>query len=192
MSFSCRGDHWCATAHHYPVCGRVCVCIAGLYSSLEARFVHDPTTRAHLLVEGTHFLTWDRNVSSQLCIDSCVTPALTVRALLQMYLFALFLRVLLSWFPGIDWNSNPWTFLRLVSHTHGSCPTVKLAVLRVCHNPRMIGLPKGNKGLRGWQQYNGLPHDAVYVSLSRYLAGFVYIHKHVCCRTAVRGVSWPF
>ena len=34
--------------------------------------------------------------------------------LVQMYLFLLFMRVLLSWFPSIDWNSNPWTFLRLV------------------------------------------------------------------------------
>lgn len=32
----------------------------------------------------------------------------------QMYLFALFMRVLLSWFPSIDWNTQPWTFLRLV------------------------------------------------------------------------------
>ncbi len=32
-----------------------------------------------------------------------------------MYLFCLFMRVLLSWFPGIDWNAQPWTFLRLVS-----------------------------------------------------------------------------
>ena len=31
-----------------------------------------------------------------------------------MYLFLLFMRVLLSWFPGIDWNAQPWTFLRLV------------------------------------------------------------------------------
>jgi uncharacterized protein YggT (Ycf19 family) len=34
--------------------------------------------------------------------------------LLQMYVFCLFMRVLLSWFPGIDWNAQPWTFLRLV------------------------------------------------------------------------------
>lgn len=33
----------------------------------------------------------------------------------QMYLFCLFMRVLLSWFPGIDWNVQPWAFLRLVS-----------------------------------------------------------------------------
>jgi hypothetical protein len=33
---------------------------------------------------------------------------------LQMYVFCLFMRVLLSWFPGIDWNAQPWTFLRLV------------------------------------------------------------------------------
>jgi hypothetical protein len=32
-----------------------------------------------------------------------------------MYVFCLFMRVLLSWFPGIDWNAQPWTFLRLVS-----------------------------------------------------------------------------
>lgn len=32
----------------------------------------------------------------------------------KMYLFCLFMRVLLSWFPGIDWNAQPWTFLRLV------------------------------------------------------------------------------
>ena len=32
----------------------------------------------------------------------------------QMYVFCLFMRVLLSWFPGIDWNAQPWTFLRLV------------------------------------------------------------------------------
>lgn len=32
-----------------------------------------------------------------------------------MYLFLLFMRVLLSWFPSIDWNAQPWTFLRLVS-----------------------------------------------------------------------------
>lgn len=31
-----------------------------------------------------------------------------------MYLFCLFMRVLLSWFPEIDWNAQPWTFLRLV------------------------------------------------------------------------------
>jgi hypothetical protein len=31
-----------------------------------------------------------------------------------MYVFCLFMRVLLSWFPGIDWNAQPWTFLRLV------------------------------------------------------------------------------
>jgi uncharacterized protein YggT (Ycf19 family) len=31
-----------------------------------------------------------------------------------MYLFCLFMRVLLSWFPGIDWNAQPWMFLRLV------------------------------------------------------------------------------
>jgi hypothetical protein len=33
----------------------------------------------------------------------------------KMYLFCLFMRVLLSWFPGIDWNVQPWAFLRLVS-----------------------------------------------------------------------------
>jgi hypothetical protein len=33
----------------------------------------------------------------------------------KMYVFCLFMRVLLSWFPGIDWNAQPWTFLRLVS-----------------------------------------------------------------------------
>jgi hypothetical protein len=32
----------------------------------------------------------------------------------KMYVFCLFMRVLLSWFPGIDWNAQPWTFLRLV------------------------------------------------------------------------------
>jgi uncharacterized protein YggT (Ycf19 family) len=31
-----------------------------------------------------------------------------------MYLFCLFMRVLLSWFSSIDWNAQPWTFLRLV------------------------------------------------------------------------------
>ena len=33
----------------------------------------------------------------------------------HLYLFCLFMRVLLSWFPSIDWNAQPWTFLRLVS-----------------------------------------------------------------------------
>ncbi|KAJ9511020.1 hypothetical protein QJQ45_002816 [Haematococcus lacustris] len=37
---------------------------------------------------------------------------------LQMYLFCLFMRVLLSWFPGIDWNANPWTFLRLITEPY--------------------------------------------------------------------------
>lgn len=37
----------------------------------------------------------------------------------QMYLFCLFMRVLLSWFPGIDWNAQPWTFLRLVRGSMG-------------------------------------------------------------------------
>lgn len=32
----------------------------------------------------------------------------------KMYVFCLFMRVLLSWFPGIDWNAQPWTFLRLL------------------------------------------------------------------------------
>lgn len=37
----------------------------------------------------------------------------------KMYVFCLFMRVLLSWFPGIDWNAQPWTFLRLVSSSGG-------------------------------------------------------------------------
>jgi len=36
----------------------------------------------------------------------------------KMYLFALFMRVLLSWFPGIDWNAQPWTFLRLITEPY--------------------------------------------------------------------------
>lgn len=54
--------------------------------------------------------------------NSCIAlPTLPLLALLlpvvQMYLFCLFMRVLLSWFPGIDWNAQPWAFLRLVSST---------------------------------------------------------------------------
>lgn len=36
----------------------------------------------------------------------------------KMYLFLLFMRVLLSWFPGIDWNAQPWTFLRLITEPY--------------------------------------------------------------------------
>ncbi|GAX73144.1 hypothetical protein CEUSTIGMA_g597.t1 [Chlamydomonas eustigma] len=36
----------------------------------------------------------------------------------KMYLFLLFMRVLLSWFPSIDWNANPWTFLRLITEPY--------------------------------------------------------------------------
>lgn len=36
----------------------------------------------------------------------------------KMYLFCLFMRVLLSWFPGIDWNSQPWAFLRLITEPY--------------------------------------------------------------------------
>lgn len=36
----------------------------------------------------------------------------------KMYLFCLFMRVLLSWFPGIDWNAQPWTFLRLITEPY--------------------------------------------------------------------------
>jgi len=45
----------------------------------------------------------------------------------RMYLFCLFMRVLLSWFPGIDWNVQPWAFLRLVS----CCSFRGLLVVRV-------------------------------------------------------------
>jgi hypothetical protein len=38
----------------------------------------------------------------------------------KMYVFCLFMRVLLSWFPGIDWNVQPWTFLRLVGGDVGA------------------------------------------------------------------------
>lgn len=38
-----------------------------------------------------------------------------------MYLFCLFMRVLLSWFPSIDWNSQPWSFLRLVGCGQRGC-----------------------------------------------------------------------
>lgn len=41
-----------------------------------------------------------------------------VSGCVQMYLFCLFMRVLLSWFPSIDWNTQPWTFLRLVRALH--------------------------------------------------------------------------
>jgi uncharacterized protein YggT (Ycf19 family) len=40
-----------------------------------------------------------------------------------MYLFCLFMRVLLSWFPSIDWNAQPWTFLRLVRAPLAFLPT---------------------------------------------------------------------
>ncbi|WIA12443.1 hypothetical protein OEZ86_003404 [Tetradesmus obliquus] len=36
----------------------------------------------------------------------------------KMYVFCLFMRVLLSWFPGIDWNAQPWTFLRLITEPY--------------------------------------------------------------------------
>lgn len=36
----------------------------------------------------------------------------------KMYLFCLFMRVLLSWFPGIDWNVQPWAFLRLITEPY--------------------------------------------------------------------------
>lgn len=36
----------------------------------------------------------------------------------KMYLFCLFMRVLLSWFPSIDWNAQPWTFLRLITEPY--------------------------------------------------------------------------
>lgn len=36
----------------------------------------------------------------------------------KMYVFLLFMRVLLSWFPGIDWNAQPWTFLRLITEPY--------------------------------------------------------------------------
>lgn len=36
----------------------------------------------------------------------------------KMYLFCLFMRVLLSWFPSIDWNSQPWSFLRLITEPY--------------------------------------------------------------------------
>ncbi|GLC33730.1 hypothetical protein PLESTM_000105200 [Pleodorina starrii] len=36
----------------------------------------------------------------------------------KMYLFCLFMRVLLSWFPSIDWNSQPWAFLRLITEPY--------------------------------------------------------------------------
>lgn len=36
----------------------------------------------------------------------------------QMYLFSLFMRVLLSWFPSIDWNLQPWAFLRLITEPY--------------------------------------------------------------------------
>lgn len=46
--------------------------------------------------------------------SNTITDACTAVWCMQMYLFCLFMRVLLSWFPGIDWNAQPWTFLRLV------------------------------------------------------------------------------
>lgn len=45
----------------------------------------------------------------------------------KMYLFCLFMRVLLSWFPGIDWNAQPWTFLRLVRCCRCRCWALLLA-----------------------------------------------------------------
>ncbi|EFJ45227.1 hypothetical protein VOLCADRAFT_118411 [Volvox carteri f. nagariensis] len=36
----------------------------------------------------------------------------------KMYLFCLFMRVLLSWFPSIDWNAQPWAFLRLITEPY--------------------------------------------------------------------------
>ena len=30
---------------------------------------------------------------------------------LQIYFVLLFVRILLSWFPNIDWSSNPWAVL---------------------------------------------------------------------------------
>lgn len=36
----------------------------------------------------------------------------------KMYLFCLFMRVLLSWFSEIDWNVQPFTFLRMITEPY--------------------------------------------------------------------------
>lgn len=36
----------------------------------------------------------------------------------KMFLFCLFMRVLLSWFPSIDWNAKPWSYLRMITEPY--------------------------------------------------------------------------
>ncbi|MBW4696806.1 MAG: YggT family protein [Aphanocapsa lilacina HA4352-LM1] len=42
-------------------------------------------------------------------IAQTLAPALN--NFIQIYVVLLFVRVLLSWFPNIDWSSNPWAIL---------------------------------------------------------------------------------
>jgi hypothetical protein len=61
-------------------------------------------------------------------------------AALQMYLFCLFMRVLLSWFSSIDWNAQPWAFLRLVGGTAGRAPYYDVTVAVPCAERLMLGV----------------------------------------------------
>lgn len=40
-----------------------------------------------------------------------VSLARALENFLQIYFVLLFVRILLSWFPNIDWSSNPWAIL---------------------------------------------------------------------------------
>merc|ERR1719217_1311387 len=40
---------------------------------------------------------------------------------IKMYILLLFLRVLLSWFPTFNWDTQPWISLRLVTDPYLNC-----------------------------------------------------------------------
>ena len=44
-------------------------------------------------------------------MTSSFSPATAIASFLQIYLILLFIRVLLTWFPSVDWSSQPFATL---------------------------------------------------------------------------------
>ena len=61
----------------------------------------------------------------------------SIASFIKLYLLLLFFRVLLSWFPNIDWDGQPWITLRQVrgralsalNRSCGGCLGVSIVLL---------------------------------------------------------------
>ena len=81
----------------------------------------------------------------------------SIASFIKLYLLLLFVRVLLSWFPNVDWMGQPWLTLRQVTDPYLRCAASwrQGLVQPRAHRPRIRSAPRREAELAGRSRAKG-------------------------------------